>query len=178
MNTPSKEALEASSAIVRSLGITDEDRDLLATIIDRHFAPLRRDNATLAGRLTAAELERDGLGARAEQAEALLRETEAVAAQGATQYAELNRKFAELPALRARVKELEDVLARHAAGEPANVKTCEEVMRRWHAEECDEPDLLAALEDLVDDWEFVHGQLPANHKARTAIDAARREVQP
>ena len=79
MNTP--EALEASSAIVSSLGITDEDRDLLATIIDRHFEPLRRDNAALAGRLTAAELERDDLGARAEQAEALLRETEAVAAQ-------------------------------------------------------------------------------------------------
>ena len=42
MNTPSKEALEASSAIIRSLGITDEDRDLLAAIIDRHFAPLRQ----------------------------------------------------------------------------------------------------------------------------------------
>lgn len=42
MSTPSKEALEASSAIVRSLGITDEDRDLLATIIDRHFEPLRQ----------------------------------------------------------------------------------------------------------------------------------------
>ena len=42
MNTPSKEALEASSAIVRSLGITDEDRDLLAAIIDRHFEPLRQ----------------------------------------------------------------------------------------------------------------------------------------
>ena len=42
MNTPSKEALEASSAIVRSLGITQEDCDLLATIIDRHFEPLRQ----------------------------------------------------------------------------------------------------------------------------------------
>ena len=64
MNAPSKEALEAAT---ESYGLSIYDT---AAIIDRHFEPLRRDNATLAGWLTAAELERDSLGARAEQAEA------------------------------------------------------------------------------------------------------------
>lgn len=101
MNTPSKEALDAAKELTpvlcpdipkqfetEQLKRARQDRiEYNAAIIDRHFETLRRDNATLAGRLTAAELERDSLGARAEQAEALLRETEAVAAQGATQHA-------------------------------------------------------------------------------------------
>ena len=34
------------------------------------------------------------------------------------------------------------------------------------------PDLLAALENLVSDWERVHGQIPADHEARAAIARA------
>ena len=163
MNTPSKEALEAAKEFRATIGgLSNNSTDRLATIIDRHFEPLRRDNAALAGRLTAAELERDGLGARAEQAEALLRETEAVAAQGATQYVELNRKFAELPALRARVKELEsekagitDALYRTAHSEKmlhARVKELEaeafeaQVIARNSRSE------LSALRASVADW--------------------------
>ena len=67
MNTPSKEALDASEAVQDYLGFPRRATIDLAAIIDRHFEQLRRDNATLAGRLTAAELERDDLGARAEQ---------------------------------------------------------------------------------------------------------------
>ena len=77
MNTPSKEALDASEAVQDYLGFPRSATIDLAAIIDRHFEQLRRDNATLAGRLTAAELERDGLGARAEQAEARVKELEA-----------------------------------------------------------------------------------------------------
>ena len=160
MNTPSKEALEAAKEFRATIvGLSNNATDRLAAIIDRHFEPLRRDNAALAGRLTAAELERDGLGARAE---ALLRETEAVAAQGATQYVELNRKFAELPALRARVKELEsekagitDALYRTAHSEKmlhARVKELEaeafeaQVIARNSRSE------LSALRASVADW--------------------------
>ena len=120
MNTPSKEALDAGSAIVRSLGITDEDRDLLATIIDRHFEPLRRDNAALAGRLTAAELERDDLGARAEQAEARVAEL-AGALRSAVNELERQTTYSDgMPSVSHNLKyNLRAVLARHAAGEPA-----------------------------------------------------------
>ena len=34
------------------------------------------------------------------------------------------------------------------------------------------PDLLAALENLVSDWERVIGQIPADHEARAAIARA------
>ena len=71
---PSKEALDAAQAlrckVQKPFGWQPIECSEMAAIIDRHFEPLRRDNATLAGRLTAAELERDSLGARAEKAEA------------------------------------------------------------------------------------------------------------
>ena len=80
MNTPSKEALEAARdvrcEIQHPFGWQPIEDPEMAVIIDRHFEPLHRDNAALAGRLTAAELERDGLGARAEQAEARVKELE------------------------------------------------------------------------------------------------------
>lgn len=91
MNTQSKEALEASSAIVRSLGITDEDRDLLAAIIDRHFAPLRQ---------------------RAEQAEARVKELEAACAELVTD-GNAVALAANLARQSKRVKELEAENARY-----------------------------------------------------------------
>ena len=75
MNTPSKEALEASGYIVRSLGITEEDRGLLASIIDRHFEPLRQ---------------------RTEQAEARVKELQ-------KQEAESRRLFYSPPAMSTKV---------------------------------------------------------------------------
>ena len=80
MNTPSKEALDAAFDLFKHRYCFGSDNDN-AAIIDRHFEPLRRDNATLAGRLTAAELERDSLVARAEQAEARVKELEATCAE-------------------------------------------------------------------------------------------------
>ena len=116
MNTPSKEALEASGYIVRSLGITEEDRGLLASIIDRHFEPLRQ---------------------RTEQAEARVKELQKQEAESRRLfYAEQDkRKSAEFRCeeLAQSLLEIRDrpdisalgmrlvakgVLARHAAGDP------------------------------------------------------------
>ena len=115
MNTPSKEALDASEAVQDYLGFPRRATMDLSAIIDRHFEPLRRDNATLAGRLTAAELERDSLGARAEQAEARVKELAGV----------LRRLCEHLPHCRLTIDcscafhAAEAILASHAAGEPA-----------------------------------------------------------
>ena len=110
---PSKEALDAAKSYISTILFTskkEEKRDTkkLAAIIDRHFETLRRDNATLAGRLTAAELERDSLGARAEQAEAEI-ERWRVAAAKLRDGAEEAGRVANEQIARAeeRVKELE-----------------------------------------------------------------------
>ena len=118
MNTPSKEALNAARdvrcKIQHPFGWQPIEDPEMAAIIDCHFEPLRRDNATLAGRLTAAELERDGLGARAEQAEARVKELAGV----------LRRLCEHLPHCRLTIDcscafhAAVAILARHAAGEP------------------------------------------------------------
>ena len=123
MDTPSKEALNAARdvrcKIQHPFGWQPIEDPEMAAIIDCHFEPLRRDNATLAGRLTAAELERDSLVARAEQAEARVKELEALAdakyAQGYSAANHLNTKrrevdqaaYDELVALRAANAELQ-----------------------------------------------------------------------
>ena len=146
MNTPSEEALEASEAVQDYLGFPRRATIDIAAIIDRHFEQLRRDNATLAGRLTAAELERDGLGARAEQAEARVKELEEQrnaaevsrnvanasllkAEQRNDELAEALREIATYDTQRAAVNGCAyamisiavNILARHADGEPAKL---------------------------------------------------------
>ena len=135
MNTPSKEALDASESVQDYLGFPRRATMDLAAIIDRHFEPLRQ---------------------RAEQAEARVKELagalrEVLDAPDSTVSEHLYNR-------------MEQVLASHAAGEPAKRPDTERL--DWL--EIDPQARLAEIRRLI---------FTDRDTVREAIDAARKEAQ-
>lgn len=180
--TPSKEALEASSAIVRSLGITD-DRDLLAAIIDRHFAPLRQRAEQAERELADSSSKICTFSSKLQQAEARVKELESACAELVTAakcdpvvYGKLKiaEQENELAALRAANAELAGALydarlALKALGRVATVGDIDSVLARHASGSSQSHPSLS---------EIGMSCVPASCPIRTReqFDAARREV--
>ena len=76
MNTPSKEALDASEAVQDYLGFPRRATIDLATIIDRHFEPLRQRLAEMESLLASEKTTRNAIIAKGQQTEARVKELE------------------------------------------------------------------------------------------------------
>lgn len=81
MNTPSKEALDAAENVQDYWGFPRRATIDLATIIDRHFEPLRKRLAEMESLLASEKATRNAIIAKGQQAEARVKELEATCAE-------------------------------------------------------------------------------------------------
>ena len=100
MNTPSKEALDAAENVQDYWGFPRRATIDLATIIDRHFEPLRKRLAEMESLLESEKATRNAIIAKGQQAEArvkeldeLYRDLRVAYEQNAEQCVKLNREL-------------------------------------------------------------------------------------
>ena len=166
MNTPSKEALDAAENVQDYWGFPRRATMDLATIIDRHFEPLRAEIVQLT-------IDRDNWKIRAEEMD-----------EYKADCMELRQRAKQAVA---RVKELETDLSSLRVSYKQNASQCVQLVRynaelhRDNAElqkqlEAESRRLFYAEQDKRQSAEFRCEELA--EALRAAIDAARKEVQP